>query len=92
MVFNNETINKLREKKRTFPSQGGETDSISTMSTTISITEAIINADIESSESLNHWFFGIQEKIYPYHLLTAIVECLKAMNFVYIIKILEMEI
>ena len=82
MMFSNETINKFREKKRMFPLQNNDQDNMSKMSTTISIADAITNADMETAEITNHWFFGIQKRIYPYHLLTTILGCLKEMNFV----------
>ena len=82
MMFSNETINKIREKKRMFPLQNNDQDNMSKMSTTISIADAITNADMETAEITNHWFFGIQKRIYPYHLLTTILGCLKEMNFV----------
>lgn len=98
MVFNNDNISKFRERKTTVLVQTGAGESISKMPTTMSITETIHNAardavDIESPESVNHWFFGVQVKAYPYHLLMLIADCLETMGFVSVLfPIIEMEV
>lgn len=82
MVFSNENISKLREKKAPIVPQPPVQDSISKMSTTMSIADAFNNADIETPDNYNHWYFGVQIKAYPYHLLMLIAECLETMGFV----------
>ena len=83
MIFSNESITKIREKKA--PIQTNPTETMSKMSTSISITDTTCSphiVDLENQEGPNHWFFGVQEKIYPYHLLKLILECLNILGFV----------
>lgn len=84
MVFSNENISKFREKKIPLVSQPAAQESISKMSTTMSIADAFNNADIETPDNYNHWYFGVQIKAYPYHLLMLIAECLETMGFVFV--------
>jgi len=46
--------------------------------------------DIETKMSLNHWLTGIQVQCYPHVLLMAILDCLKAMGFVFKDVMIEM--
>jgi len=93
MVFSDENINKFREKAVAIVSQPTTQDSLSKMPTTMSITYATSNADIETSDKMNHWFFGVQVKAYPYHLITAITDCLESMGFVlFLFTTIEVEI
>lgn len=85
MVFSNENINRLRERKVAMQPQSVVQDSLSKMKTMMSMTEAINNADIQNAEHVNHWFFGVQVKAYPYNLLMLVVECLEEMGFVFIL-------
>eukprot|EP00826_Nyctotherus_ovalis_P023122 TRINITY_DN1779_c0_g1_i5.p1 TRINITY_DN1779_c0_g1~~TRINITY_DN1779_c0_g1_i5.p1 ORF type:complete len:249 (+),score=53.49 TRINITY_DN1779_c0_g1_i5:742-1488(+) len=81
MIFSNENIRKLREKKE-IAAQSAITDSMSELATAPSISE-VAGADAEMSKSANNWVFGIQGKAYPYNLLMAIGECLQEMGFVF---------
>jgi hypothetical protein len=93
MVFSNENINKFREKAATIISQPTTQESLSKVSTTTNITDAINNPDIESDYVNHWWFFGIQTKTYPYQLITFITGCLESMGFVLsLLTTIEMEI
>ncbi len=90
MVFNNENIRRLRDKKTgaivaqpiAMPSP---TPPMSKAPTAESIAGATAPTavDLESHLGPGHWFFGMQIATHPYSLLLAILDCLQAMGFVY---------
>ena len=85
MIFSNENMKKLREKKGLVPPmtvQSPQTQ-MSKMPTAESMSGALNTTnDIETRATPGHWFFGIQIQSHPHGLILAILDCLKVLGFV----------
>lgn len=92
LVFSCDKAYNYREKKDLKPTQCADkcpTELMSKMSTTNTIGDEVEKSDkvdIDTSISCNHWFFGIQQKAYPYQLLHIIMDCLQEMGFVFFLS------
>ncbi len=91
-VFSNDNIRRLRDRKvLPGPSTAASSSAslamsgLSKTSTSDSIAGAVLSngLEVESRIGADHWFHGIQVQCHPYTLLVAIVDCLRAMGYVF---------
>jgi len=85
MVFSNESIKKLRERKGLQPPPVIHSPSMqmSKMPTAESMSGGSgTGFDIEYRADPGHWFFGVQVQSHPHSLLLSILDCLLVLGYV----------